>query len=1144
MGLCIATWNVRGVMSSALSLHDLLEQTNCDVALISEHKLLPHSLGFMNSINGNYISHSCCDKTLDSYSMLRCGKGGVSIMYKKTLASRIELINTDSDRLIGIRLLGLTAKPFFIFSVYMPSNNCINDYRDQLNLIQATYTYYSEMGHVILGGDWNASLLDEEHINVSKSTDLRQFVRINNVYPVNTIATCSGPSYTYMPVKSMIDYIFMDEITLHLVSSCCILEEGSCSSTSDHMPIVCTLRPGNPGIPKPGICSKNKWIAWNKASPENLKNYENKLAHLLLSLQNWALRNASDIHLFEKEIVKCIHQAAKDALPFSSPNSHTKPYWNENIKQLHKIERHERIEWIQAGRPRERNHPNYVKYKNAKELFRIAQRTASEEYMNKSIHEIQTAAECDIRLFWKLVKRSKSSYNVSNIQLVQNEQVLSSQDEVLNAFEVFYKDICSVKQNSNYDENFRQMTESKFENLKATTSHHYEQITDSEITDDELNSIISSLKSMKAPGWDGVQNEHVIYGGIALKRVMLKLFNSILLLEAVPDSWKKGLIIPIYKGHRKNRSDINSYRPVTLLNTFYKMYERILQNRIHNFLRLNDIRFPNPQQQGFQKKLSCVSTVFSLQETIQYNIDQGSCTYVAFLDIKKAFDTVWHHAMLVKLYELGICGKAWRIICLFYENMLSAVSINRQQSNWFHVEQGVRQGGVLSTFLYLVYNDDLLTELEKSNKGCKIGSIDCCCPTYVDDGVLVANSLRNLQILVNIAYAHSCKYHYEFHADKSCVVIFGKNTRTIQQTISVYLGRKLIPQSSATVHLGIKQESNRSLSSRVRDACAKGTSSLFSMADIGVRPCGLNPKTSIDLYRKVVMPTVLYGCEVWNKLKTCDVYEINKFQRMAVKKIQGFHKYVRTDMCESMVGAISLSFEVERRKLLFLGTLCGLSHYSVPNRLLHFKLYMFLDHGIDSGFVSDIMAILSKYNLENHLHQYLHTLQFPGKFSWKRIVNSAIRQYESRQWLSRIDRDPDFTRFRRLHTSIAPASIYNMDAMIKDRRLTATVAKLWVMKPTLIRECHLCGSFRPDILSHLLADCQATRGQVFLFINYIAVRFGYDIAHELSSSPISDLLVKLLGLSFTTVIHQDDMVHLGVACFRFLKQLTHGLSLY
>ena len=159
---------------------------------------------------------------------------------------------------------------------------------------------------------------------------------------------------------------------------------------------------------------------------------------------------------------------------------------------------------------------------------------------------------------------------------------------------------------------------------------------------------------------------------------------------------------------------------------------------------------------------------------------------------------------------------------------------------------------------------------------------------------------------------------------------------------------------------------------------------------------------------------------------------------MAVKKIQGFNKYVRTDMCESMVGTMSLSVEVERRKLLFLGTLCGLSHSSVPNRLFHFKLYMYLDHGIDSGFVSDIFSILTKYNLSDHLHHYVRTLQFPGKFSWKRIVNSAVSRYENNQWCCRIDRDPDFTRFKRLHLSISPASIYSMGTRIKDRRFNET----------------------------------------------------------------------------------------------------------
>ena len=67
-----------------------------------------------------------------------------------------------------------------------------------------------------------------------------------------------------------------------------------------------------------------------------------------------------------------------------------------------------------------------------------------------------------------------------------------------------------------------------------------------------------------------------------------------------------------------------------------------------------NISFPNSQQQGFQPNLSCVTTAYTVQEVIQYNIDRGSCTYVAFVDIKRAFDTVWHDALFVKLHDLGI----------------------------------------------------------------------------------------------------------------------------------------------------------------------------------------------------------------------------------------------------------------------------------------------------------------------------------------------------------------------------------------------------------------------------------------------------------------------------------------------------------
>ena len=208
MSLCSLTWNIKGVMSGALCLHNLLQRYEYDIALISEHKLLSHNLGFMNCLHNCYISLSCSDKTLDSYSMLFCGKGGVSIiLFQKALAPRIERWNNDSDRVFGIKLISYGVKPYYIFAVYMLSNNYINAYRGELNQIQTMYAYYSEIGHVILGGDWNASILEHEHININKSSELRHFVNSNCIQAIYKMAVCTGPGYTYLPVESMIDYI-------------------------------------------------------------------------------------------------------------------------------------------------------------------------------------------------------------------------------------------------------------------------------------------------------------------------------------------------------------------------------------------------------------------------------------------------------------------------------------------------------------------------------------------------------------------------------------------------------------------------------------------------------------------------------------------------------------------------------------------------------------------------------------------------------------------------------------------------------------------------------------------------------------------------------------------------------------------------
>ena len=112
MGLSMLAWNVRGIMSSAICLGKLLEESDCDIALMNEHKLLPHNRSVLNSLNSSYTSHTHCESVTNSYF---CGRGGVAILYKKTLSLNVETLNDGNERIVGIKVVGLGPKPYFIF---------------------------------------------------------------------------------------------------------------------------------------------------------------------------------------------------------------------------------------------------------------------------------------------------------------------------------------------------------------------------------------------------------------------------------------------------------------------------------------------------------------------------------------------------------------------------------------------------------------------------------------------------------------------------------------------------------------------------------------------------------------------------------------------------------------------------------------------------------------------------------------------------------------------------------------------------------------------------------------------------------------------------------------------------------------------
>ena len=129
----------------------------------------------------------------------------------------------------------------------------------------------------------------------------------------------------------------------------------------------------------------------------------------------------------------------------------------------------------------------------------------------------------------------------------------------------------------------------------------------------------------------------------------------------IPFSWKKGFIVPLFKGADKPKTSCNSYRPIALLSCFLKIFESVLNNSIKQHI-IDSSLFPCTQQQGFQGKLGCLTASFNLHETIYHNLEQGNSVYVIFLDSTKAFDTVWRHGLLVELFNMGIKGQLWSIL--------------------------------------------------------------------------------------------------------------------------------------------------------------------------------------------------------------------------------------------------------------------------------------------------------------------------------------------------------------------------------------------------------------------------------------------------------------------------------------------------
>ena len=128
---------------------------------------------------------------------------------------------------------------------------------------------------------------------------------------------------------------------------------------------------------------------------------------------------------------------------------------------------------------------------------------------------------------------------------------------------------------------------------------------------------------------------------------------------------------------------------------------------------------------------------------------------MAFIDVRKAFDTVWHNGLLLKLLQFEFPKYLWIIVHNWYHHCTSSVLWNSITSCSFPVQQGVRQGAVLSPLLYCILVNDLLSQLSSSGYGVHVRNIFCGSPMYADDLALISHSNTDLQSMLDIVSTYA-----------------------------------------------------------------------------------------------------------------------------------------------------------------------------------------------------------------------------------------------------------------------------------------------------------------------------------------------------------------------------------------------------
>jgi len=943
--LKIISYNMHGYNQGRPGVADLIEQLGPDVVLVQEHWLSSDNLSKLNEISDLYFvfGSSAMDMCISTGPLRGRPFGGTAILINKMhAAATVNLV--ANERYNVIKLFN-----WLIINVYLPCSGTLDRnylYTALLSELQIIIDENSE-NNVFIGGDFNTDLNAECCV----SNEVNSFITDNNLYRCDLLYPTAN-KFTFSNEtagsRSCIDFMLTSNSTDTVAFNIIDID----INLSDHLPLLAVCSCDSIPLSKSAIPTEDvTHLRWDRA-PLHLYYEQTRL--LLQPVMDEVNLLSESLSYYSSNSVNaridCIYESIVDALTKSSSlfipkhkKNFYKFWWSQELDILKEKSIESCRAWKDAGRPR--NGPIQTRYRQDKLRYknRIREEQAQEQNVfSNDLHEALMHKQGQD--FWKIWK-SKFDSKTNNIIQVNGT---ADGSIIVNDFANHFEKICtptSAARNIELKEKY----------LSIRADYHGCPLTDDNQFDVSLISdLVAKMKRGKAAGLDELTCEHLQFSHPIVIVILCKLFNVFLNTGHIPSSFGRSYTVPIPKCDGRSKALlVDDFRGISISPVISKLFELSILDRFAVYLESSDNQF------GFKKALSCSHAIYNVRNVIEQFISNSCTVNICTLDLSKAFDRMNHFALFIKLMDRKLPTKLLQILEMWFDMCQSCVKWGGHVSHFYKLLAGVRQGGVLSPFLFAIFIDDIVDRVKAANVGCYISSICTSIFLFADDILLVSPTVSGLQTLLTVCERELTDIDMYINVKKSMCMRFGPRFNA-QCTNLISVNGATLQWVESCRYLGVYFVSGRTFKFSFHIAKVKFFRA-FNAVYSKIAKSASND-VILSLLRAKCLPCLLYA------LEACSLLASDKHSfEFAITRT--FMKMFRTGSpavvqeCQAYFGFLPIKSQIELRTARFLqkftvssNSLCQLFAERANIQLNA----IFLSHGPSVNSLCDLRGKLNK----------------------------------------------------------------------------------------------------------------------------------------------------------------------------------------